>query len=814
VGREHPAPLTDLLARFLANGDEQAMEELVRRTQPKLLATARRIVGSADAEDAVQTAYHSLLRKGRIPPDAPLMAWLLTAVVRIAYRHRATVQREHELARRLAQETRGHGGEEDELAQLRREVGRLPASYRDAVVLHYLEGLSAAEAGKLLGVSDAAVWQRLHRARALLRSRLPPRFKYGLLFLPWWLADSAGAATLVVGGVMKAKTIVAGTLLFLALFAAGIIWQASRDHEPLERSASRSHSVSQPDSGSTDPAGTAEPEQGDDRSESAPSPEKGSHPSGEAGQPHRLAERLGDGLATALHVRVVDKHETPWSGARVWLFHYKWDGTKNRIKRETGTDGVVEFANVASGKWQLSVTAGNLHRITWVELVGGRRVETVVVPRGGARLQGVVSRKGGGPLAEVSVRLWRHLGAFSDFLSATTNEAGRYRIEAVPPGTYRVTVKGQVIGEDSRRCADLKIVGAEPVRRDLEVDIDAGFVSLRGVVRDAVMRSPISGVSVRLQEPVGRECITDPDGAYCLRDVPPGKGKLVLVKEGHELLFVDVGDFVAGETRTLDIALHPAATLHFYVQDEEGRPVVGRVSLCRIDSADPAGTGISSTVITDANGHAAYRMIRPGRYDLSVRQDDLRSPSQKLDIPPGETTVHFQLRTPVPMLVGTVRDAATGRPVPGVRVHAMSLQKAVVTDDRGEFEFMRLLSGEEVLWVSKDGHAFRKVRTAKLEEWKTRTVEVRLEPGAELKLSITNSKGEPPTEPVFLVFNPANAQGGETWNASLEVDENGRAAYRCVPPGKYKLVVVSNKGSKVLEVDIPPAGASVDIRLR
>jgi len=113
------------------------------------------------------------------------MAWLLTAVVRIAYRHRATAKREHEIARRLARETHVPSGETEELARLRREVDRLPSNYRDAVVLHYLEGLSAAQAGKLLGASEAAVWQRLHRARTLLRSRLPPHFKYGLMFLPW-----------------------------------------------------------------------------------------------------------------------------------------------------------------------------------------------------------------------------------------------------------------------------------------------------------------------------------------------------------------------------------------------------------------------------------------------------------------------------------------------------------------------------------------------------------------------------------------------------------------------------------------------------
>jgi RNA polymerase sigma factor (sigma-70 family) len=138
--RDSPA---ELLERLLAGGDEAAMEELVRRTQPGLLATARRIAGASDAEDVVQTAYHSLLRKDRVPPDAPLRAWLYTAVVRIAYRHRAKRLRQDEIARRLARETHTRPGATDEPALLRREVDRLPGVYRDAVVLHYLQGLTA-----------------------------------------------------------------------------------------------------------------------------------------------------------------------------------------------------------------------------------------------------------------------------------------------------------------------------------------------------------------------------------------------------------------------------------------------------------------------------------------------------------------------------------------------------------------------------------------------------------------------------------------------------------------------------------------------
>ncbi|NUN53411.1 MAG: hypothetical protein HUU06_11580, partial [Planctomycetaceae bacterium] len=60
------------------------MEEVVARTRPRLLAAARRIGRPQDAEDSVQSAYLSLVRKRGEPLEAPVLPWLLTAVIRIA----------------------------------------------------------------------------------------------------------------------------------------------------------------------------------------------------------------------------------------------------------------------------------------------------------------------------------------------------------------------------------------------------------------------------------------------------------------------------------------------------------------------------------------------------------------------------------------------------------------------------------------------------------------------------------------------------------------------------------------------------------
>jgi hypothetical protein len=98
-------------------------------------------------------------------------------------------------------------------------VDRLPPKYRDAVVLHYLEGLTTKEVASLLQTSQAAVKKRLQRARRLLVGALAPWLAYPLLAVPWLLADTARASSaFVAAGVMKCKT---AAMLTTAIVAVG-----------------------------------------------------------------------------------------------------------------------------------------------------------------------------------------------------------------------------------------------------------------------------------------------------------------------------------------------------------------------------------------------------------------------------------------------------------------------------------------------------------------------------------------------------------------------------------------------------------------
>ena len=66
--------------------------------------------------------------------------------------------------------------ENKELRQaLEQAINKLPKKYRMTLVLRDMEGLSAGEAGAIMGLSERAVKSRLHRARLFVRRELSTR---------------------------------------------------------------------------------------------------------------------------------------------------------------------------------------------------------------------------------------------------------------------------------------------------------------------------------------------------------------------------------------------------------------------------------------------------------------------------------------------------------------------------------------------------------------------------------------------------------------------------------------------------------------
>jgi RNA polymerase sigma-70 factor (ECF subfamily) len=172
------APDADLIA-WSANGDRRAFDEVVCRHGAFALRVALRLIpnGSA-AEDVVQDAMLSAWsQSGRFnPARARFTTWLYRIVVNRCIDYRRSLKHET-LPEEFDAVDPSANVEEMMVANeqgtaLAKALRALSVRQRAAMTLVYDEGMSGAEAARVLGLSSKAVERLLARARACLREQL------------------------------------------------------------------------------------------------------------------------------------------------------------------------------------------------------------------------------------------------------------------------------------------------------------------------------------------------------------------------------------------------------------------------------------------------------------------------------------------------------------------------------------------------------------------------------------------------------------------------------------------------------------------
>jgi RNA polymerase sigma-70 factor (ECF subfamily) len=167
---------TSALIANTRDGDRAALGALYDLYATTLFRTAYRLTNDvANAEDAVHDCFVGLPEALRHYEDrGALGAWLRSIVVRLVLMRRRAESRRQESPLTLlepdVEATPPDVGAE--IVEARRAIAALPASLRDVVVLHRVEGYSHEEIGALLGISAGASRVRLTRAIQQLRRLL------------------------------------------------------------------------------------------------------------------------------------------------------------------------------------------------------------------------------------------------------------------------------------------------------------------------------------------------------------------------------------------------------------------------------------------------------------------------------------------------------------------------------------------------------------------------------------------------------------------------------------------------------------------
>ncbi|MEV5645562.1 RNA polymerase sigma factor [Streptomyces flaveolus] len=164
------------LIKAAQDGDVTSLTTVVMESQPHVRKFALSLCASPqDAEDAAQEALIILYRKiGTLRATGALASWMFRIVRNECLRQvRLLVPRSDE-----APEGPPEPSAEDavlrrlELERVAAAVGALPRDQRQVLIMRDVQGLPGRAVAHALGLSNAAMKSRLHRARAALRHSL------------------------------------------------------------------------------------------------------------------------------------------------------------------------------------------------------------------------------------------------------------------------------------------------------------------------------------------------------------------------------------------------------------------------------------------------------------------------------------------------------------------------------------------------------------------------------------------------------------------------------------------------------------------
>lgn len=156
------------LVRAYLGGDASAFDRLLERHRSRVYATAYRIVGPADAEDAAQEVFLSVVRKlGGFRYESAFSTWLYRVTVNVCtdlLRKRRDVPAEEVPDQPLPDRADDVAGALDVQAAL----ALVPTEFRIPLVLRDVQDLPYDEIAELLGAPVGTVKSRIHRGRVAL----------------------------------------------------------------------------------------------------------------------------------------------------------------------------------------------------------------------------------------------------------------------------------------------------------------------------------------------------------------------------------------------------------------------------------------------------------------------------------------------------------------------------------------------------------------------------------------------------------------------------------------------------------------------
>lgn len=172
----------DLVERF-KKGEQPAFDEIVRRYTSKVLTICSYFLKDAhEACDVSQEVFIKIHRGlSAFREEAKLSTWIHTIAINTCKNQmgffRRWFSRRADIDEEQMVKSPAPGPEEDAVSRereriLRTEIQKLPAKFKEIVILKDIEERSYEEIGAMLSINQGTVKSRLHRAREALAERL------------------------------------------------------------------------------------------------------------------------------------------------------------------------------------------------------------------------------------------------------------------------------------------------------------------------------------------------------------------------------------------------------------------------------------------------------------------------------------------------------------------------------------------------------------------------------------------------------------------------------------------------------------------
>jgi RNA polymerase sigma-70 factor (ECF subfamily) len=162
-------PTDEALAARLADGDELALRELLRRYERPLAGFLHRQTGGRDVEDLYQEVWLRVVRAAeRFDRERRFSTWLFQIALNLSrdwHRRQPGGASDLDPAADVAAPAANDAG-----LDVERLLARLPEAQREVVALRYLHDLSEDEVAAMLDIPKGTVKSRLHQAIARMAS--------------------------------------------------------------------------------------------------------------------------------------------------------------------------------------------------------------------------------------------------------------------------------------------------------------------------------------------------------------------------------------------------------------------------------------------------------------------------------------------------------------------------------------------------------------------------------------------------------------------------------------------------------------------